>query len=455
MSDFHSNSPDDSDPASLEGGAAHGNRPAEGARRASPGEVLSGGFQGSANAGDFLGLDLEVNEPSASAGAGHGLELSSVDPYAQAQAAPAGYDYAGQGDFSEDAPLEDYADEPLPEPHGAIEEELLEDEEELATARPAGRLVALAFVVGLVAVVGAVLGPKLLKKDEVRTARTESPSTTTRPAAQPAGGEAAAGGEVAEAGTESGEGTELVGSPSDVSPDDEPDAGTERTPRVATARPGVDGSQGSSEESGENPSLVDVFRRLAGGESSTGSGDPGVTISELPRFGGGDPIDGTTFDASLFSPEAWMSGDLVDMVWRDTSVPLEAIAHPVRIMTPRVGFVRVTFQDKTVVEGRLYAVGQNRIWLENDLGRLGLDGEGVVGFERLHPEEVQTASFDTASIGKGKRVRVDVPGGALYGRVLSVIDEDVVLVTDAGARVTLHAPKLEELGPSRAILVER
>ena len=32
-----------------------GNRPAEGAVQASPGDVLSSAFQGSANAGDFLG----------------------------------------------------------------------------------------------------------------------------------------------------------------------------------------------------------------------------------------------------------------------------------------------------------------------------------------------------------------------------------------------------------------
>ena len=35
----------------------HGNRPASGARQVSPGEVLSQGFDGADNAGDFLGLD--------------------------------------------------------------------------------------------------------------------------------------------------------------------------------------------------------------------------------------------------------------------------------------------------------------------------------------------------------------------------------------------------------------
>ena len=36
-----------------------GNRPAEGARLATPGEVLDEAFQKSENAGDFLGLDTE------------------------------------------------------------------------------------------------------------------------------------------------------------------------------------------------------------------------------------------------------------------------------------------------------------------------------------------------------------------------------------------------------------
>jgi len=145
----------------------------------------------------------------------------------------------------------------------------------------------------------------------------------------------------------------------------------------------------------------------------------------------------------------------VDMIWRDTSVPMEAIRHPARIMTPRVGQVRVRLDSGESLEGRLYAVGQNRVWIEGDMGRLGIDGDRVESLEPIHTEVAHNASFDPTTIGSGQRVRVQVPGGVLYGRVLSVVDEHVTLVTDGGARVTLDSPDIEPLGPSRAVLVER
>lgn len=442
MPDFHSNEHDDHDPFQARADEREGNRPASGARQASPGEVLSGGFQGSANAGDFLGLDLEVSEPGSEAG---GLELASVDPYGAHDEPMVAHSYA-HGDFSEDAPVDDFADEPLPMEDELLEEEL--DEELVGTKRSTGRIAALAFVVGLLAVAGAVLVPKYLAKQDAgqQVARVEPPKPAPRN--DPATGTDA---ELAAAGTAQDDGeTELVGTEADLGGPLGDDGETTFEPESAVGAAGSLAG-GASDDSQDAPSLGDLFKRLTGSEE----GQEAPAVSQLPRLEDDEPIGGKTFDASLFSPEAWMSGELVDMVWRDTSVPMEAIAHPARIMTPRVGPVRVSLKGGQVMEGRLYAVGQNRVWLESDMGRLGLDGDQVVSFQRLHPEEAKSDSFDTASVGTGKRVRVLVPGGVLYGRVLSVIDEDVVLVTDAGARVSLHAPKIEALGPSRAVLIER
>src|SRR5262245_64456196 len=77
-----------------------GNRPASGARRATPGEVLSQGFQGAQNAGDFLGLDVEFT--------------ASQDPQNFAAAAqqvvqPGPADYGDPGD-----PSASFAPAPLP-----------------------------------------------------------------------------------------------------------------------------------------------------------------------------------------------------------------------------------------------------------------------------------------------------------------------------------------------------
>src|SRR5262245_65293590 len=69
-----------------------GNRPASGARRATPGEVLSQGFQGAQNAGDFLGLDVEFagsQDPAQAFGGASPLDL--VPPPSAHDPASAGY----------------------------------------------------------------------------------------------------------------------------------------------------------------------------------------------------------------------------------------------------------------------------------------------------------------------------------------------------------------------------
>ncbi len=450
MPDFHSDSRDPRsqfDPLDAEAGGAQGNRPASGARQASPGQVLGGAFHGSANAGDFLGLDLEVGEPSAApSGVGGGLELASVEPYAAPETEPSETEA-----MPAPAPIRAV---PAPVPD-ALDDELFE--------KPRRRFpmvqVGFAFALGLLIVAGVVLGPRFLgKKGDAapapaaggkdRTARAQPGATGTSgttsvdddaPAALAANDDAA---DLVES-DETDVGTEiLLAAPDGSTPDAA--ATTAATTGATTAATGG--------QNGGSPSFGDLLRSLAAQEPRS----PDATVvSALPQAS--QPIEGgrATFDAALFAPEAWLTGEAVDMVWREDVVPLEAIAHPARIMTPRVGPVRVHMDGGEVFEGRLYAVGQKRVWLDADMGRLGLDGDHVTRFERMHLEQARSASFDSTSVGTGKRVRVLVPGGVLYGRVLSVDDTRVTLITDAGARVTLDSPEIEPLGPSRAILVQR
>ena len=413
-----------------------GNRPATGARQASPGQVLSQAFQGSATAGDFLGLDLEVNEASSPGG----LEIASVNPYG----APA-------PDVAPAAPASAFPRPPAPRPEFGAEQSF--DDEELLeqpTKRTVGPQAAVAFVVGLVAVVGIAVAPRFLKKEDAQPAASSGStvaSAPSRPAPDNAPSDLA--GEVAPEGAQSTTTGDPAGyeQPEDAAgyeqPHDELSGEELGTDVLATPSTGA-----GVPEDGDSSSLGDLFRRFTEGDSS-------APVSALPGFDQGARIEGTTFDASLFTPESWMSGELVDMVWRDTAVPVEAIAHPVRVMTPRVGPVRVHLDTGVTMEGRLYAVGQNRVWLDSDMGRLGIDGEHVVEFEHLSTQEPQPATFSEPSVGTGRRVRVQVPGGVLYGRVLSVVDTRVTLITDEGARVCLESPEIEPLGPSRAILVER
>jgi hypothetical protein len=123
---------------------------------------------------------------------------------------------------------------------------------------------------------------------------------------------------------------------------------------------------------------------------------------------------------------------------------------------PRIGNVRVLTTSGDVFEGRLYAVGQNRVWIDTEPGRVGLDGDKVERIEVLPPlPEGTKPNTDAAFAMNSKRVRVRVPGGMLYGRVLKAEGEDVTLVLDEGGRVRVKSSELQDLGPGRAVVVRQ
>ena len=435
--------------------------PSSGVRPVQPGEVLNTAFDGTVNAGDFLGLDEDVAAPVPGE-----LQLTDIDPYGTGGTGGA----AAEDDEIYDSPEDDFEDDELTDFSGGSEtfEEPIEDEvlAEAGSSSKAGAYLA-AFALGLVGVAGVVLGPKVLPqyfgKGEVEVA-TKTPTTTPKPVepAQPAAAAATeAEPEEIELLTEADASDEapffaddaaptdgLVEAPDEAAADIEDLEGLDAGSLLAETLSGF-GDDASPEEPAEGGLSFDMgFLKMFGGGSDA--------TSELPNPGGLEGLgQGQTFDASLLASEGWMDGELVDMVWRDASVPTEAFDHPVRVMTPRVGNVRVHMTNNEVFEGRLYAVGQQRVWIDSQHGRLGLDADEVVEVELANLVGSVTDSFDPTGLGTGKRVRVQVPGGVLYGRVLSVVEENVTLITDGGARVVLAAPDIEPLGPARAILVER
>jgi hypothetical protein len=160
----------------------------------------------------------------------------------------------------------------------------------------------------------------------------------------------------------------------------------------------------------------------------------------------------------LDSPEyAWASEDRLEMIWRGNEVPLEAVSGPAKTLMPRVGSVRVFMTTGDVFEGRLYAVGQNHVWIDAAPGRVGLDGSRVERIERIEVLPPVTAGVVGTSgqvdIAGGKRVRVRVPGGMLYGKVLKAEGDEVILAREGGGRVRVKASDIEDLGSGRTIVV--
>ncbi len=439
--EFHQLTPDESnptDPLETQQPYSPGNRPASGARRATPGEVLSRGFQGSQTAGDFLGLDLEFaasqDLPSA------GLDIQNAPELPQPVLGPSDI---GPSDLPAEEILQSGADAGLGGGPTSFEygEDLGSDELTLEPApkkSPLKTLVAMLAVGGVIAL-GVLYGPGLYarfapKKDEVARAPRDPASRTKDPAVRPEA-------------TVSGTTPEGASADPEAAPSDEPVALTSGEPSDPIEPLSGPELEPTTEVSADPDPLVavsdpeptvDIVGTLLNGLTGTSGAQP-EGMASFPDLGSAD--------------YEWASEDQLELIWRGTEVPMEAVFAPARTIMPRVGAVRVFTNTGDVFEGRLYAVGQEHVWIDAAPGRIGLDGNRVERIERLVLEA--SANGEPVSVSTGKRVRVRVPGGLLFGRVLKAEGEEVTLALDDGGRVRVKSNAVEDLGSGRAVVVHR
>jgi hypothetical protein len=446
MADDFLNNPDEQQgfPSELDTASPYtGNRPASGAKRATPGEVLSQGFQGAQNAGDFLGLDTEFagsQDPNLAYG---GAPLDLVPPPTTdtgGQYDP-GYDplaVPAPAPMPESDAVQDFAQAPsafeFGEDLGSDEGEFAALEEPATSKKPmlVGALVLAALGAG-----GVVYGPTLYTRffgskagaEPELAAQPKPPRGEKAPAAAP---------------------TSTVEAPlATLTPIPEPE--------LFVPAPSVEPLSESP-----TPSVAPVrsFAPVASAEEDSlpststaeteGAPEEIVTAGTLAR-----PLSGS-FPDLMGADYEWASADQLELIWRGSEVPLEAVRAPAKTIMPRVGNVRVFTTTGDVFDGRLFAVGQNRVWLDTEPGRVGLDGDQVERIEVLPPDPAgtQVNSNPTLAAG-GKKVRVRVPGGMLYGHVLKTEGDDVTLALLDGGRVRVKASELQDLGPGRAVVVGR
>jgi hypothetical protein len=410
------------------GSRALGNRPASGARQMAPGDILAHDFQGTSNAGDFLGLDEEFTGDSVDAPAPPAAVAAVDRPAASPKpSAPA------LTEKELEAALLASAAVPVPR----------------ASRRPL--VLAGAFILGIGGVLGAVYGTDLVghrskPESDVRTSAPTSKAERPDPATKSAPGSA----------SESG-----AAQPSDALtqiPASDTEGSLSAAPAQSETRSPEDGAQavhlfGSllSESLGRSEASPSVDA-----SASSAAGAPGGLASasvlgpeDLRPIS--DPVAGHAFSLDFLQDLAWASEQELDMIWRGEAIAMEALASPVKIMMPRVGAVRVVMDSGEMFEGRLHAMGQDRVWIDAAPGRLGLDGARVARVEKL--DEVTVTGASAGLPERGDRVRVRVPGGAIHGRVVAVEGSQVTFLTDEGARVTLEDPLFEEIGSDRAIVV--
>jgi hypothetical protein len=431
-----------------------GNRPASGARQATPGEILSSEIGAPTNAGDFLGLDVEFT-------ADPNLWNGSSETGAPKEGPLAGLSVSLAGSGAAPSPAVPSSADEAQAHLDALEAELASTPHAAQGSQRRTLLVGLLVVTAL-AGLGTTYVPTLLQK-----------FGGSAPASQ---------SDVTARGTKSGRTPKGRAPTGDESP--APLAGAATLDTTAT------GDASSSASAGATRARAEAGLAAA---STTFGEDLGTALArsigsralvrEAPRVAqpgagdldplaglGVDPLDPALQSSAasegselLFEGElgsaldpaslTWATSENVDMIWRGTSVPMEAISAPAKVLTPRVGAVRVTMASGELFDGRLFAVGLARVWIDAKVGRIGLDGERVTRIERL--SSLEDVHDDPEGATTGKRVRVKTLGGVLVGRILSIQGTRVTLLTDEGGRITLDDPVLEPLPSSRAILVEQ
>jgi hypothetical protein len=142
-------------------------------------------------------------------------------------------------------------------------------------------------------------------------------------------------------------------------------------------------------------------------------------------------------------------------IWPSYEIPIDRIDSPRRILTPVVGGVRIVFKTGEIFEGRLYAVGQGHAWIDWGAGRVGLDGQRIVTMEHLLRDEGPFPSDLAADQLVGLQyVRVRAKGGVFLAKLIYQDEQNTLVLTEEGTRVTIPSIDVEILGRQPSVLVK-
>jgi len=167
----------------------------------------------------------------------------------------------------------------------------------------------------------------------------------------------------------------------------------------------------------------------------------------LPGAAQGDPFGPEPVEASAPAIRVVGRGNVAG-VWEGATVPLDALEAPSRWLTPSVGRVRAELADGTAFEGRLHSIGEGKVWIENELGRMALLGAQIRTLRQLPPLAERTPATELPAL---PLVHVRTPGGLFQGRLLRREDGRVTLLTAEGGQVTLDDAEVEPVPPGPTV----
>lgn len=144
-----------------------------------------------------------------------------------------------------------------------------------------------------------------------------------------------------------------------------------------------------------------------------------------------------------------------DHRWEGVEIPEQAIGAERKLLTPRVGPVRVDLVDGQSLEGRLHSVGFKQLWLETSLGQITLESRRIAQIHKLDPGQGMPTLHKAKDYSKFPLVRVTVKGGTLVGYELARDGNTITMVTDKGLRITLTDVEITSARQYRAVDLRR
>ena len=160
-----------------------------------------------------------------------------------------------------------------------------------------------------------------------------------------------------------------------------------------------------------------------------------------PDSGAGEALAAEVVEASAPAVRVLGRGNVAG-VWEGATVPLERLDARSRWLTPAVGRVRAELADGTSFEGRLHSIGEGKVWIENELGRMALLGAQIRALRQLPPLVTPSSLTELPEL---PLVRVRTPGGVFQGRLLRREEGHVTLLTPEGGQVTLDDAEVESV----------
>ena len=477
-----------------------GNRPADGAAQATPGSVFDQEWKGQPGATDFLGLDQELApEDETVASESVAVKTDLAEQSSAADAAPLSSKPAGETrqssswfmDRGDDtAVVEDSVREHRPsvskeDLEGLSLDDVDESWFEDQTSGGGGglrRLLTAVVVLALLGVGGWFGYDKFLSDDASSDGPLiAKPNQPNKPAQPPSDPRPQSQGGAR--GQESADPRAVAGGGGTSTP---------RQPAHETPDP-VDGSSGANPAGGGGVALQGEPVEPAGestapdptGQQPEGAENGAGNLAALAALFGPEPVEGaeptTPPTAEVTAPQGARPGtpevagvdqrstqfrpeelilegpelaglraasaDDLGAIWPNETIPEELIRSNRKVLTPAVGRVRVILKTDEIFEGSLYALGYDTVWVQNVHGRMGLDNKRINEIQRIASAPGSPVLGDTGSENMTgfDRVRINVAGGAFFGKVISRDENKTIVITDGGARLTLQNSEVEVL----------